>query len=73
MISEVGFALINPHVVSGVQVPKFWQTTQFDDGDDTRIPSIMFSHDGEERVVTPQNIRAALQIATHDYYRVGGR
>lgn len=51
-LSEVGFALTNPHVDSGVHVLEFWQTAQFDDDGEAGTPSIIFSHNGDERVVT---------------------
>lgn len=69
-LSEVGFTLTNPHVVSGVQVLLFWITTQFNDGGDIGTPSFIFSHDGEERVVTPQTVRATLQLPNHEFYTV---
>lgn len=65
-VSVVGFVF--PTVVSGAQVLEFWETAQFDDGSDTGTPSIIFSHDGEEKFITPQTVRDAFYIPTHDFY-----
>lgn len=50
-VSEVGFALTNPPVISSAQVLKFWRTAKFDDGGNNGTPSIVFSN-GEGGVLS---------------------
>lgn len=67
-VSGVGFALTNPHVVFGSNILEFWRMAQFDDGGEYGTPNIIFTHGGEEKIVTPQTVRAALHIPAHDNY-----
>lgn len=55
-------------MISGAQVLQFWRTTQFDDEGVSGTPSIVVSYDEEEKVVSPQTIRAALQMPIHPSY-----
>lgn len=69
-VSKLEFALTNSPVDSETQVLEFWQTAQFDDGGDTGTPSILFTHDGDEKIVTCLTVRDALHIPAHDFYTV---
>lgn len=52
----------------GANILEFSRTAQFDDGGESGIPSIIFTHADEEKVLTPQTIQEALQFPSHEYY-----
>lgn len=67
-ISNVSFALTQPKVLSGSQILEFWRIAVFDDGGANGTPGFIFSHGDIKRVVTPNTIRAALNLLTHNDY-----
>lgn len=55
-------------MISGAKVLYFWRIAQFDDGGVSGTPNIVFSYGDEEKVMTPQTVRAALQLPTKQSY-----
>lgn len=55
-------------MISGAKVLYFWRIAQFGDGGVSGTPNIVFSYGDEEKVMTPQTVRAALQLPTQQFY-----
>ncbi|KAL8120338.1 hypothetical protein AgCh_017494 [Apium graveolens] len=66
----VGYALTAPTTISGDHVLTLWRTGVYDDGGAFGTPSIVFEFDNKIRVVTPQTVRDALHLPTHDSYSI---
>ena len=60
--SEIGFALTQPEQISPDQVLTFWRTGLYDDGGRHGTPSIVFTANEVEYVVTPVTVRKALHL-----------
>ena len=60
--SEIGFALTQPEQISPDQVLTFWRTGLYDDGGRHGTPSIVFTVQEVEYVVTPLTVRKALHL-----------
>ena len=60
--SEIGYALTQPSSFSGSQVLTFWRTGVYDDGGKRGSPSIVFTANEEDYVVTPTVVRRALHL-----------
>ena len=60
--SEIGFALTQPSSISSDQVVKFWSTCYYDDGGQQGTPSIVFTVEDVEYLVTPTTVRRALHL-----------
>ncbi|XP_074348798.1 uncharacterized protein LOC141687424 [Apium graveolens] len=60
--SEIGFALTQPFSICGTQVLTFWRTGHYDYGGKHGTPSIVFTANEVEYVVTPGAVRKALHL-----------
>lgn len=58
---------MQPEVVSGRNVLEFWRNAFYTTGGENGTPSITFTDDGEEKVVTPRTVCEALNIPIHNY------
>lgn len=68
--SEIGQALIEPAVLSASQIATFWQNSKYVAGGENGTPSIIFTYDEEEFVITPQTVRETMDFDTHTSYAV---
>ncbi|KAK1396499.1 hypothetical protein POM88_006362 [Heracleum sosnowskyi] len=68
--SAIGHALVEPALLSGLQIKAFWETGVFDDGGETGTPSIVFEFNEQEYVVTPGTVRAALGFGEFTAYTI---
>ncbi|KAK1403968.1 hypothetical protein POM88_003573 [Heracleum sosnowskyi] len=68
--SAIGHALVEPALISGLQVKAFWETGVYDDGGETGTPSIVFAFDEQEYVVTPGTVHAALGFGEFTAYTI---
>ena len=60
--SEIGFALTQPQSISTEQVVRFWSTGYYDDGSQQGTPSIIFTVQDVEYMVTPTTVHRALHL-----------
>lgn len=69
-VSEVGYALVNPEIVSRRQVLDFWRVATYFEGGENGTPNITYSHNGVEHVITLRTVCEALHIPLHTSYTV---
>ena len=60
--SEIGFSLTQPQSISTDQVVRFWSTGYYYDGGQQGTPSIVFTVEDVEYMVTPTTVRRALHL-----------
>lgn len=70
--SEIGRALVEPMTLSAAQIGTFWQLSTYDDGGETGTPSIIFSTEEKEFVVTPDTVRDCLGFDIFTTYSTVG-
>jgi hypothetical protein len=70
--SEISKALVEPTKLSSKQISAFWETGIYDDGGKDGTPSIVFSYEDQEYVVTPTTVRETFDFETHISYGVVG-
>ena len=69
--SVIGRALVEPAVLSGSQIAAFWSTGDYDTGHRAHgLPSIVFTCEEEEYMVTTKTIRRALGFPRRQQYDV---
>ncbi|KAL6500616.1 hypothetical protein OROHE_025413 [Orobanche hederae] len=66
--SDVATTLTAPPTLYGSQINAFWETGIFDDGEDSGSPSITFTVNDVERLVTLTTVRTALGFPAHTSY-----
>lgn len=68
--SEIGRALVEPQTLAASQIATFWQHCVYDNGGENRTPSIIFSYEETDYVITPDTVRETMGFDTHTSYSV---
>ncbi|KAK1373624.1 hypothetical protein POM88_029817 [Heracleum sosnowskyi] len=68
--SDIGYALVEPAKLSGLQIKAFWETGVYDDRGESGTPSTVFEFEEQEFVVTPTTVRDALGFEDFNAYTI---